>query len=76
MAFQITESTTPEQAIDMAYELAASLRATGWTKSREQYARDLWVNYEFGDTPLRPFLAADFTAGYTGGRKPKTKDLH
>ena len=75
MAFQITQSTTPEQAIDMAYELATSLRATGWTTSREQYARDLWVIDEFGDDPLRPFLVAGFTAGYTGTRKPKTKDL-
>ena len=76
MAFQVTQSTTPEQAIDMAYDLATSMRATGWTRSREQYARDLWVNSEFGNDPLRPFLAAGFTAGYTGGHKPKPKDLH
>lgn len=76
MPFQITQSTTPEQAIDMAYELATSLRATGWSTSREQYARDLWVDYEFKDDPLRPFLTAGFNAGYAGRHKPKPKDLH
>ncbi|MCA0199982.1 MAG: hypothetical protein LCH56_03980 [Proteobacteria bacterium] len=76
MTFQVTQTTTPEQAIDMAYELGTSLRATGWPRSREQYARDLWVDYEFKDDPLRPFLDAGFTAGYTGRRKPSSKDFH
>ncbi|MCC6912492.1 MAG: hypothetical protein IT566_02225 [Rhodospirillaceae bacterium] len=76
MPFHVTHTTTPEQAIDMAYELGTSLRATGWPRSREQYARDLWVDYEFRNDPLRPFLNAGFTAGYTGGRKPTSTDLH
>lgn len=74
--FYVTQATTPEQAVDMAYDLAVSLRATGWARSREQYARDLWVDYEFRDDPLRPFLDAGFTAGYTGKRKPDPRDLH
>ena len=76
MTFQVTQTTTPEQAIDMAYELGTSLRATGWPRSREPSARDLWVDYEFKDDPLRPFLDAGFTAGYTGRRKPSSKDFH
>lgn len=76
MPFHVTPATTPEQAIDMAYELGMSLRATGWPRSREQYARDLWVDYEFKDDPLRPFLNAGFTAGYIGAHKPNRKDLH
>lgn len=76
MAFHVTQSTTPEQAIEMAYELGTSLRATGWPRSRERYARDLWVEYEFKNDPLRPFLDAGFTAGYTGVHKPSKKDIH
>lgn len=76
MPFHVTPATTPEQTIDMAYELGMSLRATGWPRSREQYARDLWVDYEFKDDPLRPFLNAGFTAGYIGAHKPNRKDLH
>lgn len=74
MAFQITQSTTPEQAIDMAYELATSLRATGWGTSREQYARELWVIDEFRDDPLRPFLVAGSPPAIpaTESRRPRT----
>ncbi len=76
MPFQVTSATTPEQAIEMAYELAMSLRATGWPRSRQEYARELWVDYEFANDPLRPFLDAGFKAGYAGERKPSPQDLH
>jgi hypothetical protein len=76
MPYHVTSDTTPQQALDMAYELGASLRATGWPRSREPYARNLWVRDEFGNDPLRPFLEAGFTAGYTGVKKPRAGDLH
>lgn len=70
-----TANTTPQDAVEMAYEFARSLRMTGWTTADGDFARSLWVQREFGKSPLLPYLLAGFNAGYMEGVKPLASEL-
>ena len=59
----------------MAYEFARSLRKTGWQPSDETYARSLWVERDFRNSPLLAYLIAGFTAGYHLEAKPNANEV-
>jgi hypothetical protein len=75
MFIDLTPTTTPDQAVHMAFEFATALRATGWPEQDIQYARGLWVGTEYRHSPLAPYLEAGFTAGYLGETKPKAREI-
>jgi|SwirhisoilCB3_FD_contig_71_2298_length_414_multi_3_in_0_out_0_1 hypothetical protein len=75
MFIDLTPTTTPDQAILMAFEFATALRATGWPEQDIDYARGLWVGTEYKGNSLTPYLEAGFTAGYLGERRPQAKDV-
>src|SRR5579883_1270769 len=75
MIIDIGPDTSPEEAILMAHSFALSLRKTGWLLSDEDYARSLWVEREYQDSPLLPFLLAGFIAGYHLEEKPTTTEV-
>lgn len=70
-----TKDTTPDLAIEMAYEFAHSLRRTGWAASDEEFAKSLWVEREFGDSPLLAYLVCGFEAGYRNQPRPVAEQL-
>ena len=75
MFIDLTATTTPDQAIQMAYDFAGALRATGWPTQDLAYARSLWIGSEYQASTLLPYLDAGFKAGYLGLRKPMAKDV-
>ena len=75
MFIDLTPTTTPDQAVHMAFEFATALRATGWPDQDIAYARGLWIGTEYKSSPLVPYLDAGFTAGYLGERKPQARDV-
>lgn len=52
------------------YEFAHSLRRTGWKKVDQNFALSLWVEREFGTSPLHSYLVAGFKAGYVEEARP------
>lgn len=75
MFIKLTAATTPAQAIQMAYEFASALRATGWPPEDIAYARALWIGTEYSSHPLLAHLDAGFGAGYLGEPIPSAKDV-
>ena len=75
MFIDLTPTTTPDQAVHMAFEFATALRATGWPEQDIAYARGLWIGTEYRTSPLVAYLEAGFTAGYLGERKPQAREI-
>ena len=70
MFIKLNPATTPGQAIQMAYEFASALRATGWPPEDIAYAQALWVGTEYSGSTLLAYLEAGFDAGYLGKPMP------
>lgn len=66
----LTRNTTSQDAVDMVYEFAQSLRQTGWTRLIAISPAPLWVEREFRRASLLSYLLAGFNAGYVKGLKP------
>jgi len=75
MFIDLTPTTTPDQAVHMAFEFATALRATGWPEQDIEYARGLWIGTEYRGSPLVAYLEAGFTAGYLGERTPHSREI-
>jgi hypothetical protein len=75
MFIKLTTATTPAQAIQMAYEFASALRATGWPPEDIAYARALWIGAEYTGNSLLAYLDAGFGAGYVGDPIPTARDV-
>jgi hypothetical protein len=75
MFIKLTPATTPTQALQMAYEFAGALRATGWPAEDIAYARALWIGAEYTGNSLLAYLDAGFGAGYVGDPIPSAPDI-
>jgi hypothetical protein len=75
MFIKLTPATTPAQAIQMAYQFAGALRATGWPPEDITYARALWIGAEYTGNSLLAYLDAGFGAGYVGDPMPSARDI-
>src|SRR4051812_11011993 len=71
-----TIETTPELAIETAFEFAQSLRRSGWKAADEEFARSLWVEKEFGSSRLFAYLVAGFDAGNRSEPKPSAQQIN
>jgi len=69
----VEETSSPEEALERFYRLAATLRDSGIPQANLGRLEKIWLQRRDVPARLHPYAAAAFFAGFTGLPKPDVK---